>query len=233
MKVSLVQISHGIPRRRFVPFDDPILMMIYNIGLVCRGNSLDNVLAEKFPVEYQHVTNPTIPEIKDYIHKKANKFFDQWVVGKEHTSLMEHVSFTFFVDGISRACSHQLVRHRMASYTQESQRYTVLDGNTKPVLPNVGNPEQHKKFVKMFKNMKKIYAELIEEGYPKEDARGVLPNCTPTKLFVTMNGRSLLHFFRLRLWDSAAQWEIREVARRMHEIVSNLTSIFEEDRWNK
>jgi thymidylate synthase (FAD) len=132
-----------------------------------------------------------------------------------HLSTFEHASFTFSVDGISRVCSHQLVRHRLASYSQRSQRY-VPAGEDRVVLPPsvAADPEAKALFEEAVGAARRVYAELLNRGIPKEDARFVLPHGAATSLFVTMNARELLHFFSLRLCRRA-QWEIRDLARRM------------------
>lgn len=133
-----------------------------------------------------------------------------------HLSAFEHASFTFGIEGISRACSHQLVRHRIASYSQQSQRYVTFGENFNYVVPPsiMEKPKLRKKFDKAVKDIKKVYNELVKEGIPQEDARYVLPNASETKIIVTMNARELLHFFTLRLCRRA-QWEIREMGKVM------------------
>lgn len=131
-----------------------------------------------------------------------------------HDSPLEHASFSFAVEGVSRALSHQLVRHRIASYTQQSQRYT--DGrNFVPVVPPsiAADPEALACYRDAIAAAKRAYAELSAR-VPREDARFVLPNAAPTRLVVTMNARALKNFFRLRCCERA-QWEIRSLARLM------------------
>jgi len=133
--------------------------------------------------------------------------------------LIEHASATFEISGISRACSHQLVRHRLASYSQESQRYVDMS-NPEWVLPPAiaENPEARAVWDEFASNVKATYRTLRELGVRKEDARFALPNGTATRVVVTMNLRELLHVFRLRI-SPAAQWEIRDVCVRMLELV--------------
>lgn len=136
-----------------------------------------------------------------------------------HHSVLEHVSFTFGIEGISRACSHQLVRHRIASYSQQSQRYVNMEESLFVIPPSI---EADRKALKIYMNtlklIKKRYAELVQMGCPIEDARYILPNATETKIIVTMNARELIHFFKLRCCRRA-QWEIREVAKEMLRLV--------------
>lgn len=132
-----------------------------------------------------------------------------------HESVLEHVSFTFKISGISRACSHQLVRHRLASYSQQSQRY-VSEHSFEYVIPESikkdGRADEQYSWA--MKVIQKVYDDLVAHGIPKEDARYVLPNACTTSLIVTMNARELRHFFGLRCCNRA-QWEIRDVANIM------------------
>lgn len=142
-----------------------------------------------------------------------------------HDSVLEHVSMTFLITGISRACSHQLVRHRMASYTQKSQRYVKENGGF--VFVQGMNDDMLKVYSDAMNNAYSAYKELIKLGMPKEDARYVLPNATTTSLYVTMNGRSIRHFLKLRL-DKSAQWEIRKLAGLIYdEVIWNMPALLE------
>ena len=134
-----------------------------------------------------------------------------------HTSTFEHVSFSFGIDGISRVTSHQLVRHRLASFSQQSQRYVKMSPDPEAVIipPTVqANPEALKAFQEAVKTTQETYRQLVELGIPKEDARFILPHGHSTRLVLTMNARELHHFFSLRLCRRA-QWEIHELARKM------------------
>jgi thymidylate synthase (FAD) len=133
-----------------------------------------------------------------------------------HLSTLEHVSFTFGIEGISRACSHQLVRHRLASYSQQSQRYVSHRERFSAVTPPsiAERPELLEIFEAALEEMHRVYGKFMEAGIPAEDARFVLPNAAETKLVMTMNARELLHFFALRCCRRA-QWEIRALAVEM------------------
>jgi thymidylate synthase (FAD) len=132
-----------------------------------------------------------------------------------HFSPFEHASFTFAIDGLSRVSSHQLVRHRIASFSQQSQRYVTMGSPDVVVPPSIGqHPELMRRFLGMAEAAHALYGELTEKGVPKEDARYILPHGWSTRLVMTMNARELHHFFTLRLCRRA-QWEIRELARRM------------------
>ncbi|CQR71581.1 Thymidylate synthase ThyX [Sporomusa ovata DSM 2662] len=132
-----------------------------------------------------------------------------------HLSTFEHVSFTFAIEGISRVLTHQLVRHRIASYSQQSQRYVAEHGFEYIVPPSIAvKPEAKAKYDTLMRQVQEIYDELLGLGVHQEDARYVLANATETKIVVTMNARSLLHFFEKRCCQRA-QWEIRNLANAM------------------
>lgn len=133
-----------------------------------------------------------------------------------HLSVLEHASFTFGIEGISRSCSHQLVRHRVASFSQQSQRYVSHDQPFTTVTPDsiAELPVLSERFTEHMQRTHELYRDLMEAGVPAEDARFVLPNAASTKLVMTMNVRELHHFFRLRCCRRA-QWEIRAMAREM------------------
>ena len=137
------------------------------------------------------------------------------LLGMGHFSALEHAQFVFGIEGISRACSHQLVRHRIASYSQQSQRYVALNEVRAVVPPAVsGDPQKAARFQEKLEDIWAFYRELVDDGIAAEDARYILPNACETKLVVSMNARELRHFFRLRLCRRA-QWEIRDLALAM------------------
>ena len=137
-----------------------------------------------------------------------------------HFSTLEHVSYTFAVDGVSRALTHQLVRHRLASFNQQSQRYVKLTKGVETVTPHTveENKEAQAVFDEAIEAVIEGYQKLLDMGIPAEDARYLLPNAAETKIVITMNIRELLHFFSLRCCNRA-QWEIRELAHKMLELV--------------
>ena len=146
-----------------------------------------------------------------------------------HESIIEHASATFEISGISRACSHQLVRHRLASYSQESQRYVDMSDPEVVMPPSIiDNQEANEVWAELMAHIKLAYQNLRESGVRKEDARFVLPNATATRIVVTMNFREFLHFFRLRITPEA-QWEIRYLALCMlQSLVPYAPTIFGE-----
>lgn len=152
------------------------------------------------------------------------------VLGYGHESVIEHACFTFFVEGISRSLTHQLVRHRIASYTQQSMRYVDLSGSKKYFIrPETisGDEELSKLFDATVAKCKETYIILRKKGVPCEDSRFVLPIATQTKIAFTMNARELRHFFMMRCC-LRAQWEIRELANRILAICKSVApSLFE------
>ena len=136
-----------------------------------------------------------------------------------HGSIIEHANATFEISGISRACSHQLVRHRLASYSQESQRYVDMSDPQFVIPPGVAKDPAAKDIWERFmSNAAETYRQLRSQGIRKEDARFILPNATATRIIVTMNYRSLRNFFAVRC-ESAAQWEIRALAKEMLRLI--------------
>jgi thymidylate synthase (FAD) len=129
--------------------------------------------------------------------------------------LLPHMGYTFAVEKISRACSHQLVRHRMASFSQQSQRYiTVKRLSGRAVMPPSVGAAGEPVFLELVEKAGQAYKRLVDQGVPKEDARFVLPNAAETSLLMTIDGRSLFHFFGLRCCNRT-QWEIRALADAM------------------
>lgn len=153
-----------------------------------------------------------------------------------HYSPFEHASFTFIIEGISRACSHQIVRHRIASYSQQSQRYVDLKDTLKIIVPpEIEDDEVIKqKYIDSIMNDYDAYIDItaslvskyvkngMDEKLAKkkalEDARFALPNACETKMVMSMNARSLINFFEKRCCNRA-QWEIKEVADQMLDLV--------------
>jgi thymidylate synthase (FAD) len=144
---------------------------------------------------------------------KAKKMIKK-VVDMGHLSVVEHAYFTFSIEGVSRSLTHQLVRHRIASYSQQSQRYVSMEKAEYVLPPSIaGDADSKKLYKKVMDDTWKAYNELAKK-VPKEDARYVLPNACDTNITVTMNARELWHFFSLRCCRRA-QWEIRMMAWKM------------------
>jgi thymidylate synthase (FAD) len=147
----------------------------------------------------------------------------------KHFSVFEHVNFTFAIEGISRSCSHQFVRHRFFSFTQQSQRYVKEHGFPFVIPPTIQSEERALSlFLKLMEDIDNAYKELSRLVLV-EDARFVLPNATETKMVATANARELMHFLKLRL-APVAQWEIRALAELMFNEVSKVApNIFNEN----
>lgn len=158
-------------------------------------------------------------ELLESMSEKAVRKVLKTVIESGHHSALEHASYTFAIDGVSRAMTHQLVRHRLASYNQQSQRYVAFDEEPSFVVPPdvAADPAAAQRFAQSVDAAFQTYRALIEAGIPAEDARYVLPNATETKIVVTMNIRELLHFLTLRCCNRA-QWEIRELAHAMLDL---------------
>ena len=155
-------------------------------------------------------------EILEKMNMETAKRIIKRVTGFGHVSVIEHASFTFSIEGVSRAMTHQLVRHRIASFTQQSQRYVTYDTLEKYVTPASirNNAEAQKIFDETLEKISETYQKLLKLGIKKEDARFILPNAAKTNIIVTMNARELRHFFNLRCC-TRSQWEIREAAIEM------------------
>ena len=179
--------------------------------------------SDKTDVEF--LETPTEAEMEKFIRKMRKT---------PHLSPLEHVSLTFHISNVSRAMTHQLVRHRLASYSQQSQRYVQMD-DLPIVMPSFSyvNDEETKKTLQEIVMQtaaytENAYADLIAFDVKPEDARCVLPNFVATQIVVTMNLRSLLHFFEERMCYRA-QEEIRVVADMMYDICNEiLPCVFEE-----
>ena len=142
------------------------------------------------------------------------------ILASGHLSTLEHASYTFAIDGVSRALTHQLVRHRLASFNQQSQRYVAYSEGLPTIKPEsiAKNDEANRLFDEMIEKTVEAYQAFLDAGIPAEDARYILPNAAETKIVVTMNIRELMHFFSLRCCNRA-QWEIRDLAWKMLELV--------------
>lgn len=146
------------------------------------------------------------------------------VIDMGHTSVVEHAYFTFAISGVSRALTHQLVRHRIASYSQQSQRY--VEQELKYVVPPSIKGNLRKEYEDMMRKIWDFY-EKLKRNVPIEDARYTLPNASCSNIIVSMNARSLLNFFELRCCLHA-QWEIRKLAWKMLKLVKKVApTIFE------
>ena len=156
-----------------------------------------------------------ISSLSDRSKGTADKFVEK-LLDLGHLSPIEHASFTFGVEGISRALLAQITRHRIASFSVQSQRYVKQD-ELNYIVPKsiyeLGN-DAVLQFTEQMKQIESFYKYWLDKGLPAEDARFVLPNAAETKMVFTMNARELMHFFELRCCNRA-QWEIRALAWAM------------------
>ena len=143
------------------------------------------------------------------------------VIGSGHYSTIEHIQVSFAISNISRACTHQLVRHRHMSFSQKSQRYVKEKGQFDFLIPQTieKNDELRQKFVDFMDEISKKYLEFTEAGIPAEDARAVLPNACATSMVVSTNLRELIHVANLRLC-TRAQYEIRMLVKGMSDALT-------------
>jgi len=181
---------------------------------------------EKLPAMAATLTHSKIkPENLDKISEKEQSAILEQVLKLGHTSVIEHVSFTFAISDVSRSLTHQLVRHRIASFSQQSQRYVNLNEPHYVIPPSIKkNTKMKKAYEETMRVIWDQYNKLLEMKIPAEDSRYVLPNATCTNIMVTMNARSLLNFFELRCCLHA-QWEIRLLANKMLQEVKKVAPI--------
>lgn len=196
-----------------------------NVKILSYTQNIHDVIAGAGKLCYSKVG------VDDILKKSTdadNERFIKMLADMGHHSPLEHVSFTFAVEGVSRALTHQLVRHRIASYSQQSQRYVNLEGTFEYITPpSLRDSDKykdimeslHKSYIELTKELEQEYIDkgMSKRGANKkaiEDARYVLPNACETKIVFTMNVRTLLHFFEKRCC-TRAQWEIRKMANEM------------------
>jgi len=167
----------------------------------------------------------TDDDLTQHDAEKDIKTIEQ-VIARGHESILEHASFTFYVTGVSRILSHQLVRHRVASYAELSQRYADA-GKMEAVVPDsiADNPDAMTMYRRSVDDANATYKGLKALGISDEDARYVLPEATATAIVITMNVRELRHFFALRCCNKA-QTEIRNLTDAMLLLCKRKTPLF-------
>lgn len=221
-----------------------------NVKLITHTPEPEKVIASAAKLCYSSSDIETLME--GLTPEKVESFIEK-LVRMSHLSPVEHVSFTFGVEGVSRSLTHQLVRHRIASYSQKSQRY-VKEGQFEYIIPTPieNNAKAKELFVKAMEDDQKSYDEIVEvlmaEYEPEllsqglsekeakskaekkaiENARYILPNACETKIIVTMNIRTLYNFFKHRCCNRA-QEEIRELADKMLNICKEVSPILFEN----
>ena len=143
------------------------------------------------------------------------------VISSGHYSTIEHIQISFAISNVSRACTHQLVRHRHMSFSQKSHRYVKEKGQFDYIIPPTieKNPELKEKFEQFMSDISNKYQEFVEAGIPAEDARFVLPNATASSMVASLNLREMIHLANLRLC-SRAQYEIRTLVKMMCDELS-------------
>ncbi len=198
-----------------------------NVTLIEHTPNPEQIVALAARLCYSPVS---IGELREKLESAdIEKYLDK-IMSLGHHSVLEHVSFTFAVEGVSRVTTHQLVRHRIASFSQQSQRYVSHKEYFTSIMPDTiaENSEARQIFAFMSETVHKAYAQLVEMGIPPEDARYILPNATETKIIMTMNARELRHFFALRCCQRA-QWEIREMSIEMLSLARRAAPIIFRD----
>lgn len=168
-----------------------------------------------------------IDDLRNAVEAKDQTKFIQKIMSMGHESVMEHVTFTFAIEGVSRALLAQITRHRLASFSVQSQRYVSYEKGFGYIIPpsikKLG-AEAVAEYESQMAQMHEWYTEWQQKlgnngESSNEDARFVLPNACETRMMITMNVRELRHFFSMREC-SRAQWEIRALAKQMHLLCS-------------
>ena len=184
------------------------------------SHPLETELIAKMAAVICYTKEHRFNEVKQTAELKPAEYLRK-IIKDGHTSILEHNIFVFYVSGISRVTSHQLVRKRIASFSQQSQRYVNAE-NFKYVIPEtIKNSELTEEYEKIINSNFDFYQKMVDEGVPKEDARFILPNATSTQLIVSMNAHALIDFFVKRICQRS-QWEVRQLAETMLEEVKKV-----------
>jgi len=169
-------------------------------------------------------------ELEEKTTEEVRKRLIKQVIDSGHTSTLEHASFTFAIDGVSRVTEIHLIRHRIASFSIQSGRYVKRGDAAYRIPPKIKalkDKKLYEKYLKHLDNSQELYNELTEAGIPAEDARFCQPQSVQVKIVMSMNARELLHFFSLRTC-TRAQWEIQEIGKQMLALVRKVApTIFE------
>lgn len=213
------------------------------VSLISHTEDPEKLIAKAAKICYSPVG---VDEIEESLDERSVQKFIEMIMNIGHESPIEHVTFTFAVEGVSRTLTHQLVRHRMASFSQQSQRYVKLEQFDYIVPPSIeSNAEACEIFVRAMAEDQRNYNDIVHALYTQhlrvfldsgmdkkkahskaekmsiEDARYVFPNACETKIVFTMNARSLFNFFKHRCCNRA-QWEIRALATEMYKLVKDI-----------
>jgi thymidylate synthase (FAD) len=168
------------------------------------------------------------------VWKNSSEKFVRNLILQGHFSVLEHAFATFRIGGVSRAFTHQIVRHRMASFTQQSQRYVNEESFRFIEPPSIReNPEGHEMFVDFMERARDVYYRLQECGIRREDARFVLPGAVESEIIISANLREWRHILEVR-GEAKAQWEIRKAAGTILKLLkSKIPSAFFDMEWNE
>ena len=171
-----------------------------------------------------------IEELKEQLTKEKIEDILKKIIKSGHLSVLEHASFTFGIERVSRALLAQLTRHRIASFSVQSQRYVKFSKGANFIIPPTISKDKNllAKYNEFLKLSQQYYNDFLKADIPAEDARYVLPNASTTKIVLTMNARELRHFFALRCCNRA-QWEIRDMACKMLKLVKEVATILFDD----
>jgi thymidylate synthase (FAD) len=170
-------------------------------------------------------------ELRENTTKEVRERLIRQVINSGHTSTLEHASFTFAIDGVSRVTEIHLIRHRIASFSIQSGRYVKRGDAAYRVPPKIRNLKDKKlleKYLKHLDNSQELYNELLDAGIAAEDARFCQPQSVQVKIVMSMNARELLHFFSVRTCVRA-QWEIQEIGKQMLALVRKVAPVIFEN----
>jgi len=200
-----------------------------------RGDNEMNVLLKAYTPDPDHVIATAarqcyaegfVGDNWDFVNEASDAKLIEKIINCGHTSCLEHASFTFAIEGVSRALSHQLVRFRHASFSQQSQRYVTFNNGFNYIIPPSirALPEMFEAFEHKMADLCEFYNILINAGIPAEDARFIAPNACETKIIVTMNAREIHHACGLRECNHA-QWEIKELFETVNKLVKPVAPV--------
>ena len=168
-------------------------------------------------------------ELQEELNERRVRRILKKTISFGHQSVIEHVNFTFVISDVSRVLAHQLIRHRLASYSMQSQRYVKMGSPSYITPPSIAADRAAQEEYDRLMNLSwQTYESLLEKEVPLEDAMFALPNASTTNITLTMNARELAHFFKIRCHKSA-QWEIREMAWQMLEQVVKVAPVIFEN----
>lgn len=187
------------------------------------NHALGNVLEQGMKFDYEYLVQQAAAICVDKLDNPTEKGMKN-AIDSGHLSIIEHLPLTFLVEDVSRALTHQLVRHRIASYSQQSQRYAQVktgDRNWYVFPQTIAESDYTFAYTDMMDKIAELYFTMCEAGIPNEDARMILPNACFTSIIVTMNARAFIEAGQKRICNKA-QWEIREMFRQMRTLIKDI-----------